>query len=180
MTSMDKFALLRDLAHLVRKYGPTVFSDLAGFLRDPEAVAELITILEAAEAAGRNARVTKARAAPGGMRRGKGSVQSLLSELQKDHPEKAQVLSGFHGALAAKRALPTLRELRSFALDNGLNGVSATSREKAIGQILRDLAARHLEDVRLMLGRVRMEDATGDRTLEGWTDIILDKERTSR
>lgn len=152
---MDKFALLRDLAHLVRKYGPTVFSDMAGFLRDPEAVAELVTILEAAEAAGRKARVTKSRVARAGAKGGKGSVQNLLSELEKDRPEKAQVLSGFHDALAAKRALPTLRGLRSFARDNGLKAVSATSREKAVGQILRDLATRPLEEIRLMLGRVR-------------------------
>ncbi len=180
MTSADKFALLRDLAHLMKKYGPAVFSDLAGFLRDSGAVAELVMILEAAEIAGRKARVAESRVAPGGAKGGKGSVQNLLSELEKDQPEKAKVLSGFHGALAAKRALPTLRELRSFAIDNGLKGVSAMSRDKAISPLLRDLAARSLEDIRSMLGRIRMEDTAGDRTLEGWTDVILDKDRARR
>lgn len=180
MTSTDKFALLRDLAYLVKKYGPTVFSDLAGFLRDPEAMTELVTILEAAEAAGRMVRATKPRVGPSGVRGGKGNLQNLLSELKKDQPDKAQVLSGFYGALAAKRALPTLRELRSFALDNGLKGASATSRDKAIGPLLQDLVARPLEDIRSMLGRIRLEDTTGDRTLEGWTDVILDKDRTRR
>ncbi|MGH9890856.1 MAG: hypothetical protein ACREA0_02490 [bacterium] len=180
MTSIDKFALLRDLANLVRKYGPTVFSDLAGFLRDPDAVAELLTILEAAEVAGRKARVPKSRVAPTGARGSKGSLQNLLSELEKDQPEKAQVLSGFYGALAAKRALPTLRELRSFALDNGLKGASATSRDEAMGPLLRDLITRSREDIRSMLGRIRLEDTTGDRTLEGWTGVILDKDRTRR
>lgn len=180
MTSTDKFVLLRDLAHLVRKYGSTVFSDLASFLRDPQAVAELVTILEAAEAAARKARVTESRVARAGAKGGKGSVQNLLSELEKDQPEKAQVISDFHMALAAKRALPTLRELQSFARDNGLKGESATSRDKAIGPLLRDLAARPLEDIRSMLGRIRMEDTAGDRTLEGWADVILDKDRTRR
>ena len=181
MTLTDKFALLRDLANLVRRYGPAVFSDLASFLRDHEAVEELVAILEAAETAGRKARITEPRVAPGGAKGGKGSVQNLLSELEKDQPEKAKALSDFHRTLLAKRALLTLRELRSFAIDNGLKEVSAPSRDKAISALLRDLAARSLEDIRSMLGRIRMEDAAaGDRTLEGWTDVILDRDRTRR
>lgn len=176
--SPDKFALLRDLSHLVKKYGPTVFSDLVSFLRDPEAVAELVTILEAGETAARKTRITKSRVAPGGAKGGKESVQNLLLKLEKEQPEKAQVISGFHQALTAKRSLPTMRGLRSFALDNGLKGASGTSREKAIGPLLRDLAARPLDDIRSILESIRMEDTAGDRTLERWTDVILEKDRT--
>lgn len=178
MTQTDKFALLRDLAHLVRKYGPTVFSDLAGFLRNPETVAELVTILEAAETAGRKSRVTASRAAPIRGKGARGNLQHLLSDLEKDEPEKAQVLSGLYESLAAKRALLTLRELRSFARDYGLKAVSATSRDKAISPLLRDLAARPIEDIRSILGHISTVDTAGDRTLEAWTDVILSKQRS--
>jgi len=177
MIEMDKIALLLDLAHLVKKYGPTVFSDLAGVLRDPEAVAELVSILEVAEVSGRKACVTDSRRATNRVKGGKLSVPKIISEIEKNDPAKAQVLSDFHGTLAAKRALPTLRELRSFVLDNGFKEVETRSRNRAIGQLLRDMAAHPLEDIRSMLGRIRMEDTAGDRSLEGWTNVILDKGR---
>jgi hypothetical protein len=172
VTQTDKYALLRDLAQLVRKHGPAVFSELAAFLRNPEAVAELITVLEAAETAGRRARVTESGNAIGG------GLPHLFSEIKKGDPAKAQILSGFCGALAAKRALPTLRELRTFAHDNGLRTVNATSRDKAIAPLIRDLAARSLEEIHSLLGRVSMAGTTGDRSLEGWTDVILNKQRS--
>ncbi len=43
--------------------------------------------------------------------------------------------------------------------------------------LLRNLALRPIEDVRLMLRRVRIVDVGGDRTLERWTDVILGKHR---
>jgi len=43
----NSFALLEDLARLVRKYGPEVFSDLSALLRDPRKMEDLTTILEA-------------------------------------------------------------------------------------------------------------------------------------
>jgi hypothetical protein len=177
VTQADKFALLRDLAHLVRKYGPSVFADLAGFIKDPETVAELVTILESAETAGRKAHITEARPRAIRDKSPRARLHHLILELEKDEPEKARILSGLYEALVAKRALPTLRELHSFALDNGLEAISARSRDKAIGPFLRHLAARSTEDLRSIIGRISMMDTTGDRTLEGWTKVILGKQR---
>ncbi len=177
MTQSDKFMLLRDLANLVKKYGPTVFSDLAVFLRNPEMVAELVGILETAETAGRNARVKETLPSPTWEKDVKKRVHHLLSEIEKDQPEKALVLLNFYMALATKRVLPTLRELRSFADDNGINAVTAKARDNAVISLIRDLSVRPLDDIRAMLARIKMEGTSGDRSLEGWTDIILGKDR---
>jgi hypothetical protein len=178
LTQTDKFALLRDLANLVRKYGPTVFSDLAVFLRNPEMVAELVAILETAETAGTTARTAESHTAPTREIGAKGRSQRLLSEIDKDQPEKARALSSLYEALTAKRALPTLRELRNFAVDNGLEAVTAKARDEAINSLLRGLATRPMEEIRSMLGRIRMAGTPGNRSLEGWTEIILGKERS--
>jgi hypothetical protein len=175
VTQADKFALLRDLAHLVRKHGPSVFADLAGFLRDPETLTDLVMILESAATAGRKVRIPEAgtSAIPGtGPRAG---MRQLLLELETNDPEKAQILSCLYEALAAKHALPTLRELRSFALDNNLEIINAKSRDKALAPFIRRLAQRSIEDLRLIVSRISMTDTSGDRTLEGWTKLILNK-----
>ncbi len=178
MTHADKFALLKDLALLVKKYGPTVFSDLAAFLKNPETVAEFVVILEAAETAGRKARAADSDATPPWEKGAKGRVQRLLSDLAKDQAEKARILSVLYEALAAKRALPTARELGNFAVDNGLKAVTARSRDEAINSFLRDLAGRPIEDIRSILGHIQMAGTSDNRSLEGWTDIILGKERS--
>ncbi len=174
MTDTDKFALLRDLAGLVRKHGLSAFSDLAKYLRDPDSLAELVSILEAVEVAGQRAQRTQRRSKVE-RKPSKTSIQELLSTISESEPDKAKALSTLYDAVVAKRAFPTLRELRSFATDNGLRSVSATSRDKALIPFFRDLAGRPIEELRAILARIRPAGGVEDRTLEGWTNIILGK-----
>lgn len=174
----DKFALLHDLAGLVRKHGPDTFSDLVRFLRDPDAVEELVRILEAAETAGRRARVGGPRTVKTHGKAPTGGTRKLLSQLGSAEPEKAQMLSGLYEALLAKQALPTLADIRRFAKDNGLPDVTVTAREKAISSLLRNLSSRPTDDIRSILRRVRVAVTGGDRSLEGWTGVILGKDRS--
>lgn len=176
MSEASKFALLRDLAVLTRRYGLDAFSELASYLKNREGILELAAILEAAEEAGRKSRVPRTGVTAPSSRSSKSSLLSMLSKLEREDPEKAEVLSRFYEALATKRALPTLGALRDFAHDNGLRFISAKSRDKAISPLLRDLAGRPINHIRSMLGRVAITDATvGDRSLEGWADVILNK-----
>ena len=176
MTQSDKFALLRDIASLLKKHGPTAFTELADFLRNPVVVTDLISILETSEAAGRRARITRP-SGKGKSQGTQGTVKRLLADINDKNPEKAKPLSTFYGMLSTKRVLPTLRDLRSFADDSGLRPVTASSRDKAISPLLRDLATRSVEEIQVMLQRIKPVDKQGDRTLEGWTDVILDKRR---
>ena len=176
MTQSDKFALLKDLASLLKKHGPTAFTELADFLRNPAAVTELISILKTSGAAARRAGITRP-SGKGESQGTKGIVKRLLANINDKDPEKANPLSTFYDMLSTKRVLPTMRDLRDFADDNGLRPVTASSRDKAILPLLKDLATRSAEDIHGMLQQIRSVDTQGDRTLEGWTDVILGKHR---
>src|SRR5207248_6971259 len=98
-------------------------------------------------------------------------VSTILSQAQRDDPEKGELLSALYEALAAKRALPSLRELRRFAIDNGLSAASdGASRDRAITALLGQLALCPVEGVRSIVKRVRITERETDRSLEGWTD----------
>ena len=176
MTQVDKFALLKDLASLLKKHGPTAFTELAEFLRNPAAVTELISILETSAAAGRRVGITR----PYGKSESqgtKGIVKRLLADISDKEPEKAKLLSAFYAMLSTKRVLPTMRNFRSFADDSGLKSVTASSRDRAIPPLLQDLATRSVEDIHVILQRINPVDTQGDRTLEGWTEVILGQRR---
>ena len=66
--------------------------------------------------------------------------------------------------------------MRVFAGDNGLEPVIATSREKAIMPLLKDLASQPLDRVKEIVQNITNESGE-DRTLEGWAGVILDKKR---
>jgi hypothetical protein len=177
VTQAETFDLLRDLARLIRKYGPAAFSDLAAFLKNPDGLATLISVLETGASVGR----TRSRIRTGpGQETKKVGIPQLLLDLEGREPDKAKVLWEFYRALVSRRALPDLRGVRSFALDNGLRPVSASARDNAIGPLLRDLVSRPTEDILKILSRVSVQGVSGDRTLERWTDIILDKGRSGR
>jgi len=177
----SSFALLADLAQLIKKHGPTAFSDLASLLRDPAKVDDLTAILEAGSFAGRNAKTRKKKPVREGRRTGPISLLHLLSETRSTDPAKAELLTRFYEDLSLKRVLPSLRDLRKFASDNGLIGAAADSREKAIGPLVRDLRGRSVEQVREIIGRAIVTEGTkDDRSLERWTDIILDKGRSRK
>lgn len=164
--------LLVDLARLVKRYGPGPFEDLAALLREPEGTARLVSILEGSAQAGRDGTVMdKSRSTR------KWLSPSLISDIRRNEPEKAEVLLGFAEALEAKSILPTLREVKDFASDNGLRPVTASSREKALPSLLRSLAARSTEEVEQLLNRYQPSCLGGDRTLDGWAGVILRKER---
>jgi len=177
VTTSDKFELLKDLTRLLKKHGPNAFSDLSEFLKSPGGIDELITLLEASSTAGRKARVTKAS---GTRKRAQEKLNEILFEIESSEPHKAEVLSVFVREFHAKRVLPALRDVRDFASDNGLGWVAATSREKALLPLVRDLMTRPTGELSTILKTVTVREHSGDRSLEGWADVILDKDRRNR
>ena len=177
MTEADRFELLRDLARLIKKYGPDAFVGLSDFFKSPDAIDQLVTILDAGATAGQKARVTKASGTP---KRAQKWLDEILFEIEKTEPDKAQELFRFVQAFRGKRALPTIRNVRDFALDNGLRPVTATNRNKALLPLVKDLVAHPTGELLTILKTVTVHEREGDRTLEGWTGVILDKERRNR
>jgi hypothetical protein len=176
MKATAKFGLLGDLAKLIQRYPPAVFADLAIFLAKPENIAALLSILEVGESVGRQARITKSATSRVRRPRGPQGLQGFLSRLEKDEPEKARSLADIYYALTTKRILPTMREMRRFLRDNDLANIPTSSREKAIGPLVRRLAMLPFEEIRAIGESLKTSaHAVEQRSLEGWTDLILGK-----
>jgi hypothetical protein len=174
MREKDKFELLKDLARLIGKYGPEAFTELAAFLRKPDAVDEVVQVLEATSLAGRKAGMQKR---PSHNPRAKESVEAMVAEIATTDPTKAAKLAAIHQALASKRLLPTLGAVRDFASDNGLRPIAGRSRERALLPLMRDISARPIEDIDRILERAESASMPDDRGLEGWAGIILGQNR---
>ena len=177
MTMTPEHDLLIDIARLLRKYGPEAFEKLAMYLQDPKSVESVVQILTTSAQSARS----NFPSDTGSKRKSKqtASIKQMLSDLTQSEPEKAQVLSTFYTDLLEKNVLDSLRGIRDFSMDNGLASVTAESREKAISRLLKDLAKRPLEEIRSIVKNVRPNVNRDDRALEGWTDIILNKESKS-
>lgn len=164
--------LLADIARLLKKYGPEPFEKLAQKFKEGRLVENLLSILEASARAGRQSK--KSLGKKRSPVKKKDGVTELLQRIEKDDPEKANVLKQLHQSLVGKMILPTLRDIRHFAEDNGLKPIKATGREKAILPLLRELAATPIDRISHMLSSVPHSGAEGERTLEGWAGVILD------
>ncbi len=175
MTEKQGFELLKDIARLLTKYGPDTFDDLSKLLSKPEFAEQLRGILSATAEVGRETiSISKGKRTRVPARSG---VDQLLGKLAELEPEKSQMLSAFRNDLLSKNVLPSMRDVKAFVSDNGLSSLAATSRAKAILPLIKDLSRRPVDEVKEILERVQIRSHGGDRTLEGWADIILRKPR---
>lgn len=178
MIDQREFDLLSDLARLLKKYGPEAFKELARILREPEVIKNLIEIVEASASAGQSLSAKKIKKDHSQAHRT--GTRQLLADLAEMEPLKAELLSKFNDDLTTRIACPSLKDLRAFVRDNGLESIRATTRDKAIYQVLKSLAAFPVEEIKSIITRARIDTKVGDRSLEGWTEVILDKERRQR
>lgn len=163
--------LFIDLLKLLKKYGSESFESLANDLSSSEAFEQLSGILVDVS--------KKAKAIP---KKGKNlkprqeqHVPKALVALERSDPEKFELLSRFYNDLATKTVLPTLRDIKDLAEDLGLPEIRADSRQKAISPFISSLALYPFDKVKARIQSI-ITQQTGDRHLEDWSKIILDKE----
>lgn len=173
MKDNKEFALLSDLAKLIRKYGPDTFEDLAQALLDPNFTERFADILKTTASVGRTTR-RKVRKSSGNSR--KLDFRSSLITLGLDETEKGALLMDLYDGLKAKDLLPTLRELQSFVSDNGLPSIKSTSREKALVPFVKAFIPMPIEEVREYLKRIPPSASSNNRSLAGWSNIIFNNE----
>lgn len=162
--------LLADIARLLKKYGPEPFEKLAQKLNEGELIENLLSILEVSARTGRQSKTSLGKKRSPAKKNG---ITELLQNIEKDDPKKANLLKQFHQSLVGKAILPTLKDIRHFAEDNGLKPIKATGREKAILPLLRDMAEIPVDRISRMVSRLPQTAEEGGRTLEGWAGVIL-------
>jgi hypothetical protein len=171
--------LLADIVRLLKKFGPEPFERLAEQLSSPEFLERVRLLLSA------GARACRESETKGFVRakkdRYEGGFRLALVELQKTEPEKASLLLKFYDDLSSKSVLPTLKDLRAFALSAGLPPLTESTRPKALVRLVESLQAQPLEELRKILSRIEPIPDSEDRSLSSWARIILDKDmRTKR
>lgn len=171
MSENKDIELLADIVRLLKKYGPKPFEDLARSLKEGHLLDDLVALLNASAQAGRRSKSPSEEKRT--TTKEHSGVHELLRRCEAESPEKARALEQLHKKLVAKTVLPTLRDIRRFAEDSGLPPITATSREKAILLLLHSLASAPLDLIKSLVARASQMGEKGDRTLEGWTGIIL-------
>lgn len=167
MNDNKELDLLTDLAKLMKRYGPATFEALAEQIMNPKFTGDLVNVLRTTAETYRALPKRKNRS------RSKEGNEAFLSSLNRSDAEKYALLMDLYDGLKNQSLLPTLRELKDFASDNGLPPVRAASREKALIPFVRTFRKMPVEEVREHLRRIRPTRSSGDRTLEGWSQIIF-------
>jgi hypothetical protein len=172
MTENNEFALLSDIAKLIKKYGPETFESLAGQMSKPEFTQQMIEILSTTAKVARRAKSDEHQT---GSTRIRKDFRSSLIELNETEPEKGTILIQLYDSLSEKRVLPTLRAMQTFTSDNGLPPLKAKLRDKAIVPFVKSFLPIPIEDVKLLVQQLRPALNNDDRSLAGWSDIIFGK-----
>lgn len=172
MSADPSLDLLADIVKLLRKYGTEPFLKLAKDL--PELSEGVATIIGATATAARKAGVSDGRPAQQGQKRR--DFRFSLLEREDADPEKVTLLVEFYDALMARSVLPNMRDLRSFVTDMELSPLTSTNRMKAIIPIVRALTLLPLDRIKVGLSSIAPTAGNGDRSLEAWSKIILNRQ----
>ena len=178
MSNRPEFELLSEIAKLLKKYGPETFESLSENLSSPEFSECLVSVLTTAAKVGRTTRAKEVKTTE--QRRSPRDFRSSLVAIGKTEPEKSALLVKFYDGLTAKTFLPTLRDVQAFVSDTGLPPVKAKARHKAIVPLVKALLPLSLEDIKAKLSVIKRVPVQDDRSLEGWSNLILDKERRAK
>ena len=160
--------LLMDLVRLLKKYGAETFGSLATLISSTEISLQLATILTQVATISRTVSKRNVQVKP----IGKYPIPKSLAAIKNAEPDKYQLLTDFMIRLTDKVVLQSLGEMKQFAKDAGLPEVRATSRQKAISPLIGSLVKLSNEQLISIIKSPKSQKA-GDRSLEGWSDIIL-------
>jgi len=172
MTTQRELDLLADLAKLLKKHGPDTFESLAESILSPEMTQHLSRVLTQVAKTAHTVPKTKREA---GSKEESRIPRSLIT-VKNTEPQKYQLLMEFHNDLTAKTVLPSLRDIKEFAVECGLPEIRAKSRQKAINPLINSLLEFPNEQLIARIQSLKKHD-TGDRSLEGWSNIILNRQR---
>jgi len=165
MSSPREFELLADLARLLKKYGPGAFERLAKELSKPELAKSMAAVLASAA---KISQIRDTKTKPE-------EIQDSIRALQDVDPEKAEALDRLYEALRRKSILPHLRDVKRFALENGLVSSRLKSREESVAYLMRAFMGMPLSDLKSVLDRARLSGNLDDRSLESWSKVIFEE-----
>lgn len=208
MKEQPDYELFIEIARLLKKYNPELSKNLADHLSSSEFIERLVSVLhpveenlsitastQAIQSTAGNKRLRKSRtsvakgtkkthkkdnSSAAGNQRRKSSPPLSLIELEKTDPEKSALLIKFYNGLMDKTFLPTLGDIRTFASNTELPPIKADARSRAIPPLVKALLPLPVDKLKTKLDSVMPMIIQDDRSLEGWANIILDKEQRTK
>jgi hypothetical protein len=128
---MVKMEVISDLAKLLNKHGADTLRELAAYLKEPANVDDLVLILESTSKLGKqkSKKVYKERTSIS-------QPLKILENLKGSDLEKFHFLNQMYQKLLVKELLPTLKDIKFFREDMGLNISKSKSRNQAIRSLI--------------------------------------------
>jgi hypothetical protein len=173
VNNQSELDLLLDLAKLIKKYGPEPFESLAKSITTSDLQKRLTDLLSISSNIAKTTHVGSKKTTK---RESANSLQNTLSVLKQTSPQKHELILNFYNAFQQKTILPTMRDVNYFIQDCGLPEIKGSTRQKAIGPLIKRLILLPTDQLSKHLNFPKT-GTSGDRSLEGWTNIILNKNR---
>ncbi|MCZ7611013.1 MAG: hypothetical protein M5U17_12725 [Ignavibacterium sp.] len=161
--------LLLDLIKIYKKYGSEPFAGLIKSLNDKEFLDTFTKVLENTSFIAKEKGIK-----PKGKKLKKLNLKDELLLLSQKDKQKSEILLFIYDKLISKTVLSTNKQLMNFASELGLN-LTAKSRSQNIVSVMKTLIQLPIEKLSNIRIKFDVGNNYGDRSLEGWSNIILKK-----
>lgn len=161
--------LLLDLIKIYKKYGSDAFSRLISALNDKDFLDTFTKVLENTSLMAKEKGIK-----PKETKKKKLNIKDELLLLSQTDKQRSEILLFIYDKLIAKAMFTTNKHLVNFASEMGLNLV-AKSRSQNIVSLMKTLMQLPLEKLNELKIKFEVNRNNGDRSLEGWSNIILNK-----
>jgi hypothetical protein len=159
MINDKEYELLRDLAKLLKKYGPEAFEAVAKIYSSQDFNQKFASILMANATIGRKSVSNRKSSA------------IELAKIKESEPKKYEIITLFVEEFKAGRILPSLKDAKRFVAENNLPEIKAEYRLKAISQLTGSLLKLSQEELEKLFNELSKQGKS-DSSLSQWSDII--------
>lgn len=168
----DKLDLLNDITKLLKKYGADVFYDLLNFLKDEKFSNMLAELLIKISEEGKKHNITSSKNKSKPLLK----IREQLVSLKETDNEKAEILLEFYDKIYSQGVNLKLKDIKNYASDIGFDITKIKKKDDAISNLLKHLMNYSLNELQNLLNQFKSSNVDGDRSLEGWSNIILKKD----
>lgn len=176
MINKKEYDLLIDLSKLLKKFGPEIFLSLSDKFSNPEIFNSISTILYTTAKNKPNVTaIKKKKKKTIGIQ-----IEELLERNKELEPDKYNLLTNFYNRFISKTVLPNIKDIKAFVVNNKIPFPEIKSRDRAALNLIEYLSKlpsdkiKNLTDIKLKPSTINKNEDS-DRSLQGWTDIILKK-----
>lgn len=178
MSQNKDLDLLIDILKLLRKYGQSSFESLLSKLESQELFEQINPVLKRSS-------LLQQYYKSGGVGRSDKKIDTedyrkSLIEISNNEPEKSKILVQLYDDLNNKMILPSLRNVKNVIFDMGEATHNCKSRNQAFLYLLKILSEMKIDELNLWVSKIYEKDPNYDRSLEGWSDIILNPSRRNK